>query len=41
MEAWGYTPDEQTALEEYYDQLILTYGVTHLDNLQDIKSSPL
>jgi hypothetical protein len=41
MEAWGYTPDEQTALEEYYRTLNLTYGVTHIENLQDIQSSPL
>lgn len=41
MEAWGYTPDEQTALEEYYNKLQLTYGITHVENLQDIQSSPL
>jgi hypothetical protein len=41
MEAWGYTPDEQTALERYYEKLVLTYGVTHLENLEDIQSSPL
>lgn len=40
MEAWGMTPDEQTALENYYDNLVITTTQDHIENLQDILSSP-
>jgi len=40
MEAWGLTPDEQTALEEYYANYEIEYSVDHLENLEQIHSSP-
>jgi len=39
-EAWGYTPDEQVALEEYYDNLICEYSSDVVDNLSDTHNSP-
>lgn len=41
MEAWDITPDEQYALEEYYMQLNISYGVDQVENLDQIFSSPL
>lgn len=41
MMAWGFTPDEQTALEEYYQQLTLSYSPNPVDNLNDINGAPL
>lgn len=40
MEAWGYTPDEQTALESYYDNLDFVYTKTHVDKFEEIGGSP-
>jgi len=38
--AWGYTPDEQVILEEYYDTLVLSYNTRAVINLQEITHSP-
>lgn len=40
MEAWGLTPDEQVALEAYYDSLEIKYERTHIENLEQVFSSP-
>jgi len=40
MEAWGYTPDEQVALEEYYNNLQIDYENNTVDNFIEINSSP-
>jgi len=41
MQAWNVTPDEQIALERYYDGLILEYRDDTTAHLADIHSSPL
>jgi hypothetical protein len=38
--AWGYTPDEQVALESYYDQLSLVYTTNVVDNFTDLETPP-
>ncbi len=38
--AWGLTPDEQVALEQYYDELDIQYEMKHVDNLDQVASSP-
>lgn len=40
MVAWGYTPDEQVALENYYSTLTLEFTDNTVDNLDDISNSP-
>lgn len=40
MEAWGLTPDEQVALEDYYDSHSIPYNIDHTDNFLQIPSSP-
>jgi len=40
MVAWGLTPDEQLALEEYYDDLDFQYSKTHIENLEEILGAP-
>lgn len=35
--AWGYTPDEQRALEQYYDCLVLKHDVHDVDELFEIQ----
>ncbi len=40
MEAWGMTPDEQVALESYYEQHTINWMVNHTDNFLQIESSP-
>lgn len=39
--AWGYTPDEQTALEEWYDSLVFDSVPRPVDNLEEIDHAPL
>lgn len=41
MEAWDLTPEEQIALEDYYDELIIEYSNDTLDNFIEIAKSPL
>lgn len=38
--AWGYTPDEQVALEQYYNQLVLHYTDITVDNFFEISNAP-
>lgn len=38
--AWGYTPDEQVALESYYDKLTLSFTTNVVDKFSDIETSP-
>jgi hypothetical protein len=40
FEAWGYTPDEQIALEEYYDSLVLGSAPRTIENFSEYLSSP-
>lgn len=40
MAAWGYTPDEQIVLEEYFRDLSIGYDPVAVDNLEDIPSAP-
>lgn len=40
MVAWGLTPDEQTALEEYYDNLEYSNSRIHIDNYDLISGAP-
>lgn len=40
MSAWGYTPDEQTALEKYFSDLILDFTTNVVDNFDEIETSP-
>lgn len=40
MSAWGYTPDEQRALEEYYDNLVIDHTVNPIDNYLLYQPSP-
>ncbi len=40
MAAWGHTPDEQVALESYYDGLVIDYKPDHIENLDQVLSSP-
>nr|WPR18243.1 MAG: RNA-dependent RNA polymerase [Crogonang virus 49] len=40
MSAWGITPDEQVALEEYYRTLEYTHNRNHTDNFELIDSAP-
>ena len=37
--AWGITPDEQVAIEKYYDTLTINYSMTPLDSLTDYKTT--
>lgn len=39
--AWGYTPDEQVALEKYYDTLVLEHTLDVADNYIVLATSPL
>jgi hypothetical protein len=39
--AWGYTPDEQIAIEEWYDQLTFDFVPHAVDTLDEIVASPL
>lgn len=39
--AWGYTPDEQTALEAWYDALVFESIPRLVDTLEEIDHSPL
>jgi hypothetical protein len=39
--AFGYTPDEQRAIELYYSQQVLTYGVRAVETLLEIEPAPL
>lgn len=41
MLAWNVTPDEQTALEQYYDKLELEYLDNPAEHLDNITSAPL
>jgi len=41
MMAWGYTPDEQRAMEEYYDKLIIAHRIDPIDNYLEYNNSPL
>lgn len=38
--AWGYTPDEQIALEEYYSTLTFSFSTDVVDNFDEISTSP-
>lgn len=40
MEAWGMTPDEQVAMEEYYASLDFVYEVNHIDKLEESHGAP-
>lgn len=40
MSAWGLTPDEQCALEEYYRTLEYQHQKDHADNFEHITSAP-
>lgn len=40
FEAFDVTPDEQVALEKYYDSLEIFFEVTQLDDLEDVESAP-
>lgn len=39
--AWGYTPDEQRSLEQYYDSLTIDHTHNPVDNFVEIDSAPL
>lgn len=39
--AWGFTPDEQVAIEEWYDHLVFDLVPHAVDNLEEIIPSPL
>jgi len=39
--AWGFTPDQQTELEDYYNQLTLHYSCDHDDNINLSLNAPL
>jgi len=41
MVAWGYTPDEQVAMEDYYDKLTIDYKKAAVENLEEIDFAPL
>lgn len=41
MLAWGYTPDEQRAMESFYDALIINHEINPIDNYLEYNSSPL
>jgi len=41
MEAWGYTPDEQRAMEEYYDTLEFDHRISPIDNFLEYTYAPL
>jgi len=41
MMAWGYTPDEQVAMEQYYDQLNIEHTIETIDNYLLYNYSPL
>lgn len=38
--AWGYTPDEQMALERYYDTYVPKYEPRGIDELIELRSAP-
>jgi hypothetical protein len=40
MSAWGITPDEQVALEEYYRTLKYRHAHVHADKFEQIESAP-
>jgi len=40
MSAWGLTPDEQVALEEYYGTLEYNHAMNHIDKFEQILSAP-
>lgn len=41
FEAWGITPDQQCAMEEYYMDMVLPYGVRAVDSVADLTNAPL
>lgn len=41
FKAWGYTPDEQVAMEEWYDSLVFDSTPRLVDNLEEIDHAPL
>lgn len=38
--AWDYTPEEQIALEKYYDELVIDFSTRVVDNFDELETSP-